>query len=157
MRYPITLERLDDRTVMATCPTVPEIMTAGKDESDALDMALDAALTVFCAMMDDNEDIPLPSDIDPDAPFIELPPMAVVKLAIYQGMRDQGVSQLKMAARLHTDPKSVRRLLDLYHRSKWDHLEMALEALGYRAVVRVEPSPIYPGFFGGKVKERVVG
>jgi antitoxin HicB len=47
--------------------------------------------------------------------------------------------------------------LDLYHRSKWDHLEMALEALGYRAVVRVEPSPIYKGFFGGDVKERVVG
>jgi antitoxin HicB len=134
MRYPITLERLDDRTVMATCPTVPEIMTAGKDESDALDMALDAALTVFCAMMDDNE-IPLPSDIDPDAPFIELPPMAVVKLAIYQGMRDQGVSQLKMArACLPTrNPCGGFWICTI---APSGTLEMALEALGYRAVVR---------------------
>ncbi|QLA20761.1 type II toxin-antitoxin system HicB family antitoxin [Desulfolutivibrio sulfoxidireducens] len=157
MRYAVNLTPDENGTVIAEIPDLPGTFTFGTDESDALDMALDAALTMLSAMMDDNEDIPLPSDIGPDAPFIELPPMAVVKLAIYQGMRDQGVSQLKMAARLHTDPKSVRRLLDLYHRSKWDHLEMALEALGYRAVVRVEPSPIYPGFFGGKVKERVVG
>jgi len=158
MRFPITLERLDHQTVMATCPTVPEIVTAGTDEDEALDMALDALLTLLDHMMERGEEIPFAAACDePAAPFIELPPMAVVKLAIYQGMRDQGVSQLKMAARLHTDPKSVRRLLDLYHRSKWDHLEMALEALGYRAVVRVEPSKVYKGFFGGEVKERVVG
>ena len=65
--------------------------------------------------------------------------MAEVKLAIYQAMRVQGVSQVKLASLLGTDPKSVRRLLDLFHTSRWDHLEMALEALGYQARVTVEP------------------
>jgi len=157
MRYAVNLTPDENGTVIAEVPDLPGVITVGSDASDALDMALDATLTMLCAMMDEAEDIPPPSEIKPGEPFIELPPMAVVKLAIYQGMRDQGVSQLKMAARLHTDPKSVRRLLDLYHRSTWDHLEMALETLGYRAVVRVEPSPIYKGFFGGEVKERVVG
>ena len=83
--------------------------------------------------------------------------MAVVKLAVDQGMKDQGISQPKIAARLHTDAKSVRRLLALYHRSKWDHMGMVLEALGYRVQVRVEPSPIHPGFFGDWGKERVLG
>ena len=157
MRYAVRLTPDENGTVIAEVPDLPGVITVGTDASDALDMALDATLTMLCAMMDEAEDIPSPSEIEPGEPFIELPPMAVVKLAIYQGMRDQRVSQLKMAARLHTDPKSVRRLLDLYHRSKWDHLEMALEALGYRAVVRVEPSPIYKGFFGDEVKQRVVG
>jgi len=157
MRYAARLTPDENGTVVAEVPELPGVLTVGTDTSDALDMALDAALTMLCAMMDEAEDIPPPSEIKPGEPFIELPPMAVVKLAVYQGMRDQGVSQLKMAARLHTDPKSVRRLLDLYHRSTWDHLEMALEALGYRAVVRVEPSKVYKGFFGGEVKERVVG
>jgi len=45
----------------------------------------------------------------------------------------------------------------VFRRTRWDHLEMALAALGYRTVVRVEPSKVYTGVFGGEVKERVVG
>lgn len=157
LRYSVVLTPDENGSVIAEVPDIPGTITFGKDKTEALDMALDAALTMLTAIMDDGEDIPQPSEPKTDQPIIELPPMAVVKLAIYQGMKDQGVSQLKMAARLHTDPKSVRRLLDLYHRSKWDHLEMALEALGYRVQVRVEPSPVYPGFFGNRGKERIWG
>lgn len=71
--------------------------------------------------------------------------MAEVKLVIYQAMRHQGVSQVKLAGILGTDPKSIRRLLDLFHASRWDHLEMALEALGYQAKVTVEPFTAAPG------------
>jgi antitoxin HicB len=157
LRFPVVLTPDENGTVIAEVPDIPGTMTFGLDEAEALDMALDAALTMLSAMMDDSEDIPSPSEPTAGQNCIELPPMAVVKLAVYQGMKDQGVSQLKMAARLHTDAKSVRRLLDLYHHSKWDHLEMALEALGYRVQVRVEPSPIYPGFFGDRGKERIWG
>jgi antitoxin HicB len=157
LRFPVVLTPDENGTVIAEVPDIPGTVTYGQNEAEALDMALDAALTMLSAMMDDGEDIPSPSEPTAGQSYIELPPMAVVKLAVYQGMKDQGVSQLKMAVRLHTDAKSVRRLLDLYHRSKWDHLEMALEALGYRVQVRVEPSPIYPGFFGDRGKERVWG
>lgn len=157
LRYPVVLTPDENGTFIAEVPDIPGAFTFGRDEAEALDMALDVALTMLCAIMDDGEDIPSPSEPTAEQPVIELPPMAVVKLAIYQAMKDQGVNQLKMAARLHTDPKSIRRLLDLYHRSKWDHLEMALESLGYRVQVRVEPSPIYPGFFGNRGKERMWG
>ena len=155
LRFPVVLTPDENGTVIAEVPDIPGTITFGQDEAEALDMALDAALTMLSAMMDDGEDIPSPSEPTAGQSWIELPPMAVVKLAVYHGMKDQGVSQLKMAARLHTDAKSVRRLLDLYHRSKWDHLEMALETLGYRVQVRVEPSPIYPGFFGDRGRDCV--
>ncbi len=154
LRYRVELTPDENGTVVAVVPAIPGTMTVGKDADEAQDMALDAALTMLAAMMDDGEDIPQADEPATGQPSIELPPMAVVKMAVYQAMKDQGVSQLKLAARLHTDPKSIRRLLDLYHASRWDHLEMALEALGYRVQVQVEPSPLYPGFFGSRVKDR---
>lgn len=113
----------ENGTVIAEAPDLPGTITFGQDEAEVLDMALDASLTMLYATMDDGEDIPRPNEPTADQPVIELPPMAVVKLAANQAMKDQCVSQLKMAARLHTDPKSVCRLLDLYYHSKWDHLE----------------------------------
>ncbi len=63
--------------------------------------------------------------------------MAAAKLAIYQAMRDQGVTQVALARRIGCDPKDVRRLLDLMHRSRLDRLEAALAALGKRLVIEV--------------------
>ena len=156
-RYPVILTPDENGTVIAEVPDIPGTVTFGHDEAEALDMALDAALSMLSHLMDSRQDIPTPHEPTTSQPTIEIPPLVVMKLAIYQAMHDQGVSVAKMAARLHIPFATMRRLLDLYHRSKWDHLEMALEALGYRVQVRVEPSPIYPGFFGDRGKERVWG
>ena len=63
--------------------------------------------------------------------------MAAAKLAIYQAMREKGVSQVELARRLGCDPKDIRRLLDIMHRSRLDRLEEALAALGKRLVVEI--------------------
>jgi antitoxin HicB len=52
-------------------------------------------------------------------------------------MLDQGVTQTELAARLGCDPRQVRRLLDLNHHSRLDHLEKALQALGRQLVIEV--------------------
>lgn len=156
-RYPVMLTPDENGTVIAEVPDIPGTITFGQDEAEALDMALDAALSMLCHLIDSRQDIPPPREPAEGQPTIELPPLVVMKLAIYQAMHDQGVSLAKMAARLHIPFATMRRLLDLYHRSKWDHLEMALEALGYRVQVRVGPSPIYPGFFGDRARERIWG
>jgi antitoxin HicB len=68
---------------------------------------------------------------------VALPPMAAAKLAIYQTMRDQGVTQVELAGRLDCDPKDIRRLLDLMHNSRLDRLDRALAALGKRLSIEV--------------------
>lgn len=143
LRYPYTITPETNGTFLVAVAGVPGAFTACRSEAEAHDMALDVTLTMLAAMMDEGEDAP-PAPPSPPrgrgkGPFVELPAMAEVKLAIYQAMRVQGVSQVKLASLLGTDPKSVRRLLDLFHASRWDHLEMALEALGYQARVTVEP------------------
>ena len=75
-RYPVILTPDDNGTVIAEVPGIPGTITFGQDEAEALDMALDAALTMLSAMMDDGEDIPSPSEPKAGQPVIELPPMA---------------------------------------------------------------------------------
>ncbi|GFK94067.1 Antitoxin HicB [Fundidesulfovibrio magnetotacticus] len=148
LRYRVEYLRDEDGSLIATVHAIPGAMSLGKDEAEATAMVRDAALTMLASMVDDGVDIPAPDASEGDAASVEIPPVAEVKLTLHKAMRSQGVSQLKLAALLHTDPKSVRRLLDLYHASRWDHLEMALEALGYRVTVRAEPAGPPPALAG---------
>ena len=146
LRYPYTITSEAKGTLLVNVSSIPGAFTACRSKKEARDMALDVALTMLAAIMDDAEDIPAPPALKRgQASFVELPAMAEVKLAIYQAMRRQSLSQVKLAGILGTDPKSIRRLLDLFHASRWDHLEMALEALGYQARVMVEPFTAVPG------------
>ena len=137
MRYPVALERVSNGTVVATFPNVPEARTAGNDEAQALGRAPDALETALAIYVDERRDLPRPSRPRKGQRVISLPPMAAAKLAIYQAMRDQGVSQVELARRLGRDPKDIRRLLDLMHHSRLDRLESALAALGKRLIIEV--------------------
>lgn len=139
LSYPYTVTPEENGTFLVAVAGISGAFTACRSEDEAQDMALDVALTMLAAMMDDAEDIPAPPTPEPGQALLDIPPVPEMKLALYQAMRRQGVSQVRLAALLGTDPKSVRRLLDLFHASRWDHLELALEALGYRARVTVEP------------------
>ncbi len=137
MHYRVVLKRASNGTVVATFPDVPEAHTVGNDEAQALARAPDALETALAIYVDERRDIPRPARPRKGQRAVTLPPMAAAKLAIYQAMRDQGVTQVALARRLGCDPKDVRRLLDLMHRSRLDRLESALAALGKRLVVEV--------------------
>ncbi len=137
MHYRVILKRASNGTVVATFPDVPEAHTVRNDEAQALARAPDALETALTIYVDERRDLPRPARPRKGQRAVTLPPMAAAKLAIYQAMRDQGVTQVALARRLGCDPKDVRRLLDLMHRSRLDRLEAALAALGKRLVVEV--------------------
>ena len=137
MHYRVVLKRASNGTVVATFPDVPEAHTVGNDEAQALARAPDALETALAIYVDERRDLPRPARPRKGQGAVTLPPMAAAKLAIYQAMRDQGVTQVALARRLGCDPKDVRRLLDLMHRSRLDRLEAALAALGKRLVIEV--------------------
>lgn len=130
--YPVTLTPLDNGDVMASFPDVPEAMTYGENEAFALEWAQDALHVALAGYMDDHMDIPVPSAPAPGQPTVSHSPMVALKLALYQAMRDQGVSQLRLAGLLHCDARQVRRLLDLDHQSTVNQLMDAAEVLGFR-------------------------
>ncbi len=137
MHYRVVLKRASNGTVVATFPDVPEAHTVGNDEAQALARAPDALETALAIYVDERRDLPRPARPRKGQRAVTLPPMAAAKLAIYQAMRDQGVTQVALARRLGRDPKDVRRLLDLMHHSRLDRLEAALAALGKRLVIEV--------------------
>ncbi|MBM4273668.1 MAG: type II toxin-antitoxin system HicB family antitoxin [Deltaproteobacteria bacterium] len=138
LTYPVILTLDDNGTIMVEFPDVPEALTCGRDDAEALAMAEDALLVALAgAYMDEHRPLPQPSSPAPDQPTVTVPPLATAKLAIYQAMLDQGVSQTELAARLDCDPRQVRRLLDLNHRSRLDQMEKALQALGRQLVIEV--------------------
>ncbi len=134
--YPVKLEALENGTVMATFPDVPEAITYGTDEPDALGMAEDALVCALGFYLEKGKDLPKASPAQ-GRPSVVLPPLIAAKLAIYQAMRAKKLTQRELARRMGADPKIVQRLLDLDHRSRIDQLEAALRTLGKRIVVDV--------------------
>jgi antitoxin HicB len=137
VHYPLTLEPDENGTIIAQAVDVPGALTVGRNEAEAVERAADALLTLFAYFMAEGEPIPQPSRPRRGQPCAELPPMVAAKLAIYEAMRRQGLTQVALAERLGCDPRQVRRLLDLDHASTLAQLERALGALGKRLVLEV--------------------
>jgi hypothetical protein len=64
--------------------------------------------------------------------------LVAAKLAVFQAMLEEGVTQVELAARLHQDDRQVRRLLNVKHRSRFDMLERAFHGLGRQMVLEVK-------------------
>lgn len=135
--YPVVFTPDTNRTVIAEVPDVPGTMTVGKDRAEALERVQDALIAMLSGYMDQKMAIPPPSKPKKGQPAIALSPMVSGKLAIYQAMRARRLTQSELAERLGCDARQVRRLLDLDHNSRLDHLEAALRALEKRLVVDV--------------------
>ncbi|MGH6898496.1 MAG: helix-turn-helix domain-containing protein [Geminicoccaceae bacterium] len=136
--YPLIFETDENGTVIAQAKDVPEAITVGRDAIEATARAADALVAALRGYIEDARPIPRPSRPRRDQPCAVLPPQATAKLAIYQAMRAAGLTQTGLAERLGCDPRQVRRLLDLDHRSRLDQLEIALAALGKRLVLEVQ-------------------
>lgn len=139
--YPVVLTK-DGDSIIAEFPDVPEAITVGADEDNALVWAQDALVVALSGYLDERKDIPKPSKPKTGQKLIVLPPIIASKLAIYQAMRDQGVTQAALAERLHCDARQIRRLLDLDQHSRMDFIDDALHELGKRLVIDIQPNAL---------------
>ena len=137
MAYPVSTKCYPNGTFGAFFADVPEAITAGDTEREALDHAQDALVVALSGYLDSGRSLPTPSKTKRGQRVILLPPRAAIKLAIYQAMRDQSMTQAQLGERLGVDGKQVRRILNLAHESKLSHLESALAALGLVARVAI--------------------
>lgn len=143
MSYPVTLKSYKGGQVGVFFADVPEAITAGTNEVEALDRAQDALTVALSSYLDDGRPLPLPSKAKRGQPMVVLPPRVAIKLAIHEAMCEQGVTQVQLGELLGIDGRQVRRILNLDHESKLSQLEASLAALGLRASVTVtKVSPV---------------
>jgi antitoxin HicB len=126
--YPVNLAP-DGDTVLVTFPDVPEAITFGETEEEALRQAVDALETALSFYVDDRKPLPVPS-VRHDLPTIRPSALECIKLGIYQEMLNQGIRKAELARRLGWKGPQIDRLFDLEHASKFDQLEAAAHALG---------------------------
>jgi antitoxin HicB len=131
--YPVMLTP-DEDTILVTFPDVPEAITFGKDEGEALLYAVEALETALSFYVDDRKPLPIPSNL-PDLHQVSPETLSCAKLALYQAMLDAGIRKSDLAKRMNIAPSLVDRLLSLTHTSKIEQIDTALAALGKRLVV----------------------
>src|SRR3546814_10901680 len=121
--YPYDVTRDAGGFFLLQFADVPEAHTDGETREEAEAGALDCLLAALGAYLELRRDIPRPSDRRRSDGRAVLPPLVAAKLALYQAMREEGVTQVALARRIGRDQKEVRRLLDLDHRSHIGQVE----------------------------------
>lgn len=134
--YPVILTP-DDGTVLVTFPDVPEAITFGMDEGEALLNAIDALETGLSFYVDARKPLPVASQPAAGQKTVSPSALECAKLGVYQAMTEQGIKKAELARRLGWHMPQVDRLFDLNHASRLDQIEAAASALGRHVVVSI--------------------
>ncbi len=139
LAYPITLLEKDGQgRYVVRCPDFPQLDCEGESPRQALAAARDCLTPLLQEQVKARAHLKRPSTKKLDD-VIEPPVLIAAKLALYQTMRDQDVSNVALARRMGAVEGTVRRLLDLEHRSHVEQVEAALRVLGKRLIVDLRP------------------
>ena len=134
--YPVTLTP-DEGTVMVTFVDIPEAITFGMDEDEALLQAVDALESALTFYIEDRKLLPSPSKPKKGQKTVRPSALECGKLGVYQAMTEQGIKKSELARRLGWHMPQIDRLFDLRHASKLDQIEAAASVLGKRVKLQI--------------------
>ena len=137
MRFtcPARLQRHSDGEIVVSFRDLPERLTSGADEGEALTEAADALEEAMAGRINRVDTIPAPSARLADEQLVAVPPVTAAKAALALALRDSGLTRVALAERLGVNEKEVRRMLDPRHGTAIGRIDMALRALGQELVV----------------------
>jgi antitoxin HicB len=134
--YPVTLTP-DGDTVLVTFADVPEALTFGADEDEALLQAVDALETALSFYVEARKPLPVASKPKRGQRTVRPSALEGAKLGVYQAMTEQGIKKAELARRLGWHMPQVDRMFDLRHASRLDQIEAAARVLGRHLGVRI--------------------
>lgn len=135
--YPVILEAQPEGGFVVTFPDVPEAITQGEDEDEALIYAIDALESALSFYVDARQPLPVPSKPKRGQATVRPSALECAKLGVYQAMMDQGIRKAELARRLGWHMPQVDRLFDLKHASRLDQIEAAARVLGRHIEVTI--------------------
>ena len=136
--YPARLERDEDGRYVVRFPDLPEALTDGVDEKEALVEAADCLSEALASRIVDGEQIPSPSSLDRGQYLISPDPIISLKAALHTALEARGMTIADLADRLGMkDWHQAARLIDPKRASKLRRLAAALDALGCKVEIVV--------------------
>ncbi len=133
--YPARLRRTTPDEIVVSFRDLPECLTAGRNDMEALADAADALEEAIAGRIIDGDPIPRPSARRAGERRVAVPPTMAAKAALVLAFRDSGLSRLAFARRLRVDDKVVRRMLDPRHATAANRIHKALRLLGRELVI----------------------
>jgi antitoxin HicB len=132
MFYPAVLTEDPAGGFVVSFRDIPEALTQGDDEKEALEMAEDALINALDFYFDDQRPVPLPSKAKRGERLVGLPLSIAAKVLLLNEMLAQNIRPADLARRMNVLPQEVHRLLSLDHKTKIDTVALALLSLGRR-------------------------
>ncbi len=122
---------------MVTFVDIPEAITFGMDEDEALLQAVDALESALTFYIEDRKLLPSPSKPKKGQKTVRPSALECGKLGVYQAMTEQGIKKSELARRLGWHMPQIDRLFDLRHASKLDQIEAAASVLGKHVKLQI--------------------
>jgi antitoxin HicB len=129
MKFPAVFTS-DGAGFVVTFRDIPEAITQGDNEAEALAMARDALITAMDFYFEDQRTVPRPSEAQAGERLIALPASLSAKILLLNEILAQAVIPAELARRMGVKPQEVTRILDLAHATKIDTVAAAVSALG---------------------------
>jgi antitoxin HicB len=134
--YPVALVKDEDGgEFIAISRDVPEALTSGATESEALLAMSDALGAALAGYVLDRQGIPAPSTPAQGEYLVPVAALVAAKLALRSAMRSESVNNAELARRLHVSEGAIRRLVDMDHASRMDGVIAALTVLGAGIII----------------------
>jgi len=140
--YPARLEPDEEGRPVVHFPDLPEALTDGADEAEALVEASDCLSEALAGRIHRQEEIPVPSPLRPGMHAVEPEPTIALKAALYDVTRAAGIGACELAMRLGIDERQAMRLVDPKARTPLGKLEAAISALGYTIGIEIREKRI---------------
>lgn len=140
MAWPARFERQEDGNILVRFPDIPQALTEGADEDEAMTEARDALAEAVAAIVKQGAKLPLPG-ADGDV-MVPLDPAIAIKALLHYAMGEAGLTKSALARAMGLDEKEVRRMLNPAHRgTKIARYTDALAACGFLVEVSARPTP----------------
>lgn len=128
--YAAKFARTAPDEVVVSFRDIPECLTSGVDDRDALAEATDALEEAIAGRIDDGESIPTPTAARADEREVTVPPGMAAKAALVLAFRRSGVSCSALATSLGIHENTVRRMLSPRHNTTVERIHDAMRVLG---------------------------
>ena len=139
--FPARLEPDEEGRLVVHFPDLPEALTDGAGEKEALAEAADCLSEALAGRINRGEDIPPPSRLRRGQHWVTPDPTMALKAALYSALRAHKMTVADLARRLAIDDRKAARLTDPRAASSLASLEAALSSLGYAIAIEVHDKP----------------
>jgi antitoxin HicB len=120
-----------------TFPDVPEAITQGDSEVDALVQAREALAMALLTYPMRGRAVPVAKAKGKGLIPIAVEPTVAAKIAVLEAFRASGIGKSELGRRTAKDEKEIRRILDPRHNTKLSTLTEVLRHLGQQLVIGV--------------------